>query len=274
MNIPNSIKVILIVIFSILFGIGLTLVYYSSGFNTEHIIAPEKEDIKIKGGIEISTKLNGEGSVNSPFEIKRCEDIQFMREYPSFNYVLTNDISCSGVRFYSIGDESIPFSGSFNGNGHTLSNMKINGIGLFGYNTGSIFNLKLELIEVESRLDSSLLVYHNKGYINKIYLRGNLNEIDGNSILVNQNLGFIENIEIYSDSNLPIFMSNEGDIRYIKDNGAGYFFENQELSIGFDDSTPLIDPYTNTYTKNKDFENNENWLVGTQVGEVLLNFEE
>lgn len=67
----------------------------------------------------------------------------------SGNYVLLNDINCSGQQINEIGTVTSPFTGIFDGAGHTISNFSINynendiiHYGLFGYNSGNIVNLK------------------------------------------------------------------------------------------------------------------------------------
>ncbi|MCD8312944.1 MAG: hypothetical protein LUC24_02130, partial [Bacteroidales bacterium] len=62
--------------------------------------------------------------------------------------MLTNDISLSG-EWTPIGTSSNPFSGTFDGGGHTVSNLTITGdndyVGLFGYTTGGeVKNLTVE----------------------------------------------------------------------------------------------------------------------------------
>ncbi len=44
----------------------------------------------------------------------------------SGHYILTSDIDMTGLNFSPIGNNSTPFSGIFDGNGHTISNLTIN----------------------------------------------------------------------------------------------------------------------------------------------------
>ena len=71
----------------------------------------------------------------------------------SKNYVLGADIDLGGEEITPIGDLDNPFTGKFSGDGHTVSNFKINRqenlyLGLFGYNNGTIMNLGVEKAEV------------------------------------------------------------------------------------------------------------------------------
>ena len=73
----------------------------------------------------------------------------------SFNYLLDADIKLT-KEWVAIGDEDNPFTGSFNGNGLTISNLKITSktakyIGLFGYvEGGSIYNVTLKNVDIDS----------------------------------------------------------------------------------------------------------------------------
>ena len=100
-------------------------------------------------------------------------------------YVLVYDIDLGGAEWTPLGTEKSPFSGEFNGNGLTISNIKITKdiqyVGLFGYNVGTIKNLKIEnfQFDVESRHYSvcvSGLAGYNDGIITNSYanINGNI----------------------------------------------------------------------------------------------------
>ena len=94
-------------------------------------------------------------------------------------YILVNDLSLDDVEWTPIGTKTNPFTGFFDGNGYTISNLKItapnNYFGLFGYNTGSIQNLGITTISfsVFVRLTGSIyaggLVGYNGGTIMNCY---------------------------------------------------------------------------------------------------------
>ena len=88
-----------------------------------------------KGQYELSTELNMLWFANS---VNSGEDI---------SAVLTVDINMKGVEWTPIGTADKPFSGTFDGNCHTISGLKTSGAdraGLFGYmNGGTISNIKL-----------------------------------------------------------------------------------------------------------------------------------
>ncbi|MEO5634975.1 MAG: 6-bladed beta-propeller, partial [Candidatus Paceibacterota bacterium] len=93
---------------------------------------------------------------NETVNITSCSELQAMKDNLAGHYYLANDINCSGFDpdndnkgFIPVGTESDPFTGTFNGNNHTISNLTINRpdedyVGLFGYINGGTFqNLTL-----------------------------------------------------------------------------------------------------------------------------------
>lgn len=67
---------------------------------------------------------------------------------PNGSYVLTADIDMSGTAFSPIGTYETPFTGTFDGDGHTISGLTIDSTenyqGLFGVNEGLIKNVVLD----------------------------------------------------------------------------------------------------------------------------------
>ena len=124
-----------------------------------------------------------------PHGITTCEELQDMKNNLSGNYYLANDIDCSctagwneGAGFVPIGNSSNPFTGTFDGRGHKITNLYINRpstwhVGLFGC-TGSgseIRNVRLENVSVNGYKGVGSLVGHNKGIISNSYSSGSVN---------------------------------------------------------------------------------------------------
>lgn len=86
-------------------------------------------------------------------------------------YYLTANIDLGGAEWVPVGSKESPFTGIFEGNGHTISNFKITigrkYIGLFGVNAGSINNLKIEGYTIEVGCDDDIyvggLIAYNEG---------------------------------------------------------------------------------------------------------------
>ena len=102
----------------------------------------------------------GEGTEGNPYQINTAEELAFMASkanagdtnYASAYYKLTADIvlneSLDGTsnEWTAIGTDATPFTGTFDGDGHTVSGIVINKSGedyqgLFGYSTGTIMNV-------------------------------------------------------------------------------------------------------------------------------------
>ena len=103
----------------------------------------------------------GEGTAESPYQISNTKELEYYRnlmnegadEYRSAHYALTADIDLNPGCTYNpetnqwsgspstwtpIGTENVPFTGTFDGNGHSITGLYINASdsnyqGLFGY---------------------------------------------------------------------------------------------------------------------------------------------
>jgi hypothetical protein len=99
------------------------------------------------------------------------------------HFKLTNDIDLAGIDFYIIGGEAFPFTGVFDGNGHTISNFsytstlyRTEGIGLFGYvddPNAEIRDLGLIAPNISGRYDvGSLVGQLSYGTVSGCYAQG------------------------------------------------------------------------------------------------------
>ena len=100
---------------------------------------------------------DGDGTSAHPYEIESGEELAYLSRQiaakdstltGSTYYVLTADIDLNGKAFTPIGaDYSHTFSGHFDGQNHTISNLEVTGsasyAGLFGYTNAAIGNLTL-----------------------------------------------------------------------------------------------------------------------------------
>lgn len=81
-------------------------------------------------------------------------------EYLSYNYILQVDINLNSEEWTPIGTRKVPFTGTFNGNGHIIKNLSIDSqsdyVGLFGYVKSD------EDKSVKSNISGNkITVYHN-----------------------------------------------------------------------------------------------------------------
>ena len=140
--------------------------------------------------------FNGSGTLVSPFGICNCTMLQNMKNNLSANYSLLSNIDCSSVfGFVSVGNSSVPFSGNFNGNGNTISNLTINlpsvqNVGLFGYSSaGMISNVGLVGVNVTGYSNVGGLIGEQWGGV--VYNSFVLGNVSGFSYNVGGLVGYV-----------------------------------------------------------------------------------
>lgn len=133
----------------------------------------------------------GNGTEENPYKISTPAHLNNIRNYLDAFYIQTSDIdleaaTAEGGAFYDsgsgwqpIGDNSVQFTGSYDGCGHRLTGLKITRntpyAGLFGYNSGVIKNLGMEGASVSLEISSSPSVFaggiagYNRGTISGCY---------------------------------------------------------------------------------------------------------
>ncbi len=105
--------------------------------------------------------LYGAGTSENPYQIANVSDMQFLKANTSYwdkCFIQTADINAGGVSLgQPLGNTTIPFTGSYNGDGHTISNLVMQWSsgtfwGLFGYINSSssvIENLGLPNVNIQ-----------------------------------------------------------------------------------------------------------------------------
>lgn len=86
----------------------------------------------------------GDGTEANPYQISSAVHMRFLADEPAAHYVITNDIDMDGISFTPVDN----FSGSLDGQGHTISNLTISSstasVGMFtrtdGKNNGETFD--------------------------------------------------------------------------------------------------------------------------------------
>ncbi len=130
----------------------------------------------------------GVGTLADPWVINSCRELQDMNLHLDGNYKLGADIDCSdtinwnnGFGFNPIGTSAKKFSGNFNGNSKTISDLFIRRIstnytGLFGYSIGSISNVGLVDVNITGKDSIGALVgMQVGGSISNSYSKGDIN---------------------------------------------------------------------------------------------------
>ena len=145
----------------------------------------------------LTFSLSGSGTTADPYLINTAADLKQINLKLGSAYKLMNDIDLTGNRFYMIGSSQNNFSGTFDGNGKTISNLTLNNpngsyAGLFGYSRGTIKNLTLSNFIIDADNYIGALAGYNSGTISSVALNNiNITARDNAGGLVGYNTGTI-----------------------------------------------------------------------------------
>ena len=126
--------------------------------------------------------VKGDGTAGNPFRVYDVDTLQHVGNHDSgiysewtlnAHYIQTKNIDMNGVvNVTAIGDDTNPFTGSFDGNGKTISNLYIdkNGFsyqGFFGYINGSsvVKNVRLANCDIRGGQFTGSIVGRNNGIV-------------------------------------------------------------------------------------------------------------
>ena len=115
-----------------------------------------------------SSAIKGDGTEGTPFIITTQEELYLISDFPDCNFELGNDISLEG-EWTPLCTYSDDFTGKFNGNGYTISNLQVSNFinsGLFSINNGIIKNLNIQTSEIG--ITSNNILENNIGIITGI----------------------------------------------------------------------------------------------------------
>ncbi len=217
------------------------------GGTTTVVVTPSNENF----GPFTFTIAVGDGSVLHPYYVRTDLELTSIGTPTATvdwdltdSYILINDIDLrlySDEGFTPIGTYNTPFSGVFDGNGHTISNLTIksgNSAGLFGYISGSgvVQNLTLSNASVSGSFDYAGSI---AGYCSGTIRLCNVND--------------------FQLSNIKNDSSNGGLVGYVVNNSANSDF----TSAGYIDMCDV----TVSAQSSGDF----GGLVGNLVGSVIYN---
>lgn len=138
----------------------------------------------------------GDGSEGNPYQIKSASGLYKMHEFPDKHFILDRDIDGNGVFIEAIGANGTAFTGTFDGQGHTITDVMISsgGAGLFAINEGTIRNVGIIHADIDVRRSNvGILVDQNDGIVEYAYSTG---AIRGNSTvggLVGYSNGIVRN---------------------------------------------------------------------------------
>ena len=127
----------------------------------------------------LNITMSGAGTSESPYLITNYNELKQVAYDPTKVYKLTADINLNNQQQVILASNTNTFTGTFIGDEHTLSNIRLIGhdyLGLFGRNTGTIKSLKLDNIYANGYNETGALVGENTklGVIKGIMLTGNI----------------------------------------------------------------------------------------------------
>lgn len=132
-------------------------------------------------------------------KITSVQQLLQIRNDLSGNYTLEADLDLSEVEdFVPIGNEETPFTGTFDGNGHVISNLSISrgestDVGLFGCigENGTVSDLTIRSASVEGRIYTGILAGYNQGTIRSCVVSGQVKTYAAGGGIAGQNTGRI-----------------------------------------------------------------------------------
>lgn len=122
--------------------------------------------------------MPGQGTAESPYELRTWSDVEKIAQQPSAHYALMNDLELDGAERVQIGAGATPFTGVFDGRGHTVSGYAAepsSGSGLFQTNDGTIRDLAVVDADIDARIGTAgILADVNNGTIERSWTSGSI----------------------------------------------------------------------------------------------------
>lgn len=234
----------------------LTLFAFSSCGKNDESGSESVSESDITGSDSQQTSVvdtKGDGTKENPYLIKTADDLLDFADrinnyddddddYASSFFRLENDIDMAGEKYYAAGkpvtvenDDGTTvieggFRGSFNGNGHKITNltitqtlrMSVGYVGLFGYtNKANIFDLTIENLdyEIESYSSEETVGAYIGGAVGYAVLTNFVNVKTSGTIetkFMDKNLGYIGGIA----GELEVYDKNQSYIAYVRNCSA------------------------------------------------------
>jgi len=125
----------------------------------------------------------GQGDPSGPYLVSTGEQLNAIGDNPRLmdcHFKLIDDLDLMGLRFYPIGSSDYNYRGLFDGNGHRISHVMVEGQGVFGVlgDGGKIANLGVVDVNVNGGGILGALVGSNRGSIVASYSTGTVKGYD------------------------------------------------------------------------------------------------
>lgn len=130
------------------------------------------------------------------------------KDYLTYNYILQCDIDLQSHEFTPIGTKDCPFTGTFDGNGHTVFNLSIDSekdnVGLFGYVASDASADSTVTIKNPSSQTELETIFHHNGIIKNLELKNAAVKSTGKNVGIAagtiENRAIITNVSIKNGS--------------------------------------------------------------------------
>jgi hypothetical protein len=132
---------------------------------------------------------DGAGTEANPYQVQTLDQLNNVRNFPSAHFIQIADIDASATSTWNSNAGWIPinnFTGKYNGDGHTVSNLFISRagtqyVGLFGYTTSGseIKDLGLENVNFTGGDYTGGLIGMNRGTLRNCYSEGQIKSSTG-----------------------------------------------------------------------------------------------
>lgn len=162
------------------------------------------------------------------YYVESFDDLKTMENDPNAYYVLTNNIMLDEPVEMLFCDKDKPFSGVLDGNGYTITGLKIESntqeVAFIGYLSGTIRHINLVCVEIcggENCVNAGGLVYKNKGKIENCTFSGEIkieNKVIRGTEIAALDFGEIINCDIIRPNNASSSPDLIGDNNSCKDN--------------------------------------------------------
>ena len=152
--------------------------------------------------------------VEDPGYVRITDTVTFMSiTDPDKNYILMNDIDFTGVTLSQIAGN---FTGIFDGQGYTLTNLNVANGGLFFQNSGTIKNLKILNANIEGyhTANNGIIACTNDGTISNVSVAGKISFTDSDAVgsstgmVVGENNGNVFNCYVSGSVDVTTYNSD------------------------------------------------------------------
>lgn len=146
--------------------------------------------------------MTGEGTAEDPYQLSSWDDVAKIVNDPAAHYELTSDLVLDGTPRGQIGFGAAPFTGTFDGAGHSITGFvpAEGGAGVFAVNYGTIRNLAVQGVVATASKSVGLLADHNYGTIETSWSSGAIDGASRVGGLVGDNYGTVR--DSYSTANV------------------------------------------------------------------------